>query len=121
MIPIAFILVIGAGLSGILASYKRRSLIIAPYTRLPSPALNSVLLVDMAGGLLLLLIRFSSPPGRVLLIVPVVMLICYSMVSVLMLWIRPQWRRSTLFILGAFAPIFGCLLAFLIHFSEPKK
>lgn len=102
-------------------SYRRRSRILAPEPPEPSVTLACVLLMDLAAALLLLVTAWSSPPSPVLLLLPMLILVGYVALLVLVFVIRPEWRKSQLFLLGAFAPLLGCVFAFLVLFAERAR
>ena len=119
MLTLATLLAIGLGALAVAVSYRRRSTILAPNAPMPSAALTSVLAMDLAAASLLALVALGNPSG--LLLLPLLILAGYIALTILVLWFRPEWKSSPLFLLGAGAPLFGCVLAFLIHFAERRR
>ena len=121
MHTIGFIASLELGSVAVAASYRRRELILALDPPGPSPALNAVLLMDLASVLLLCLVALSDPGELILLILPLVIFGSYAALSFLVLWVRPEWRKSSIFLLGAFAPLFGGVLVLLMLLAERRE
>lgn len=121
MLATATVFIVALGVLALTASYRHREAILAREPIFPSAALTSVLALDSAAALLCGFVGSSHAPSWVLLALPLTILGGYIGVVVLVLGIRAEWGRSTLFLLGAFAPFWGAVFAFLVFASEKGK
>jgi hypothetical protein len=121
MLTLAILITLALGVSAMTANFRRRAVILSPQPPEPSPALASVLTMALAAVVLLLLAALRDPHGLVLLLLPLFILLEYIATLVLIIWIQPEWRKSTLFLWAGFAPLFGGILAFWILFAERRK
>ena len=78
-------------------------------------------MMGLAGVFLLASVALNNSSGPILLALPRAMLAGYFALLVMVVVVRPKWRKCPLFLWSVGAPLFGPMFAFLVLLADWRK